>query len=233
MVRGWFLAGLAALAASLLPHDAHAAAVEAPAALTVSGVPAVPAALMEQAKPYLEYRSARLLGWHPVRRSVLIGARLDDSRQLYEVAVPGAAPRQLTFGEQPVIAGEFAPVSGDVTLALADRQGDEQYQIFRVDAGRMVSLTGDDGRNLGIRWTADGKRIGYSTTRRTGLDTDLHIMDPRDPATDRLVMEGRGGGWSFADFSADGKRALLYNYISVAISRLFEIDLEKIGRAHV
>ena len=90
----------------------------------------------------------------------------------------------------------------------------------------MVSLTGDDGRNLGIRWTADGKRIGYSTTRRTGLDTDLHIMDPRDPATDRLVMEGRGGGWSFADFSDDGKRALLYNYISVAISRLFEIDLE-------
>ena len=138
MVRGWFLAGLAALAASLLPHDAHAAAVEAPAALTVSGVPAVPAALMEQAKPYLEYRSARLLGWHPVRRSVLIGARLDDSRQLYEVAVPGAAPRQLTFGEQPVIAGEFAPVSGDVTLALADRQGDEQYQIFRVDAGRLT-----------------------------------------------------------------------------------------------
>tara|TARA_R110000782_G_scaffold99828_1_gene185736 strand:- start:32700 stop:34682 length:1983 start_codon:yes stop_codon:yes gene_type:complete len=226
MVRGWFLAGLAALAASLLPHDARAAAVEAPAALTVSGVPAVPVTLMEQAKPYLEYRSARLLGWHPVRRSVLIGARLDDNRQLYEVSVPGAAPRQLTFGEEPVIAGEFAPVSGDVTLALADRQGDEQYQIFRVDDGRMVSLTGEDGRNLGIRWTADGKRIGYSTTRRTGLDTDLHIMDPRDPATDRLVMEGRGGGWSFADFSADGKHALLYNYISVAISRLFEIDLE-------
>ncbi|MBL8646119.1 MAG: S9 family peptidase, partial [Sphingosinicella sp.] len=124
MVRGWFLAGLAALAASLLPHDAAsaagAAAVEAPAALTVSGVPAVPVTLMEQAKPYLEYRSARLLGWHPLRRSVLIGARLDDNRQLYEVAVPGAAPRQLTFGEEPVIAGEFAPISGDVTLALAD-----------------------------------------------------------------------------------------------------------------
>ncbi|MBB4632272.1 acetyl esterase/lipase [Sphingosinicella soli] len=225
MIRGWFLAGLAALAASLLPHDARAASVEAPASLIVSGVPPVPAALLEQAKPYLEYRSARLLGWHPVRRSVLIGAR-DDSRQLYEVAAPGADPRQLTFGEEPVIGGEFSPVSGDVMLALADRQGDENYQIFRVEDGRMISLTGEEGRNLGVRWTRDGARIGYSTTRRTGLDTDLHIMDPRDPATDRLVMEGRGGGWSFADFSADGTRALLYNYISVTISRLFEIDLE-------
>lgn len=224
-----FIAGIATIAASLVSAPpsalAVAASVEAPAALTASGVPAIPVTLMEQARPYLEYHSARLLGWHPVRRSMLIGTRFEDSRQLYEVAAPGTAPRQLTFAEEPVLAGEFAPVSGDVMLALSDQGGDEQYQIFRVDGRRMVSLTGDDGRNLGMRWTQDGRSIGYSTTRRTGLDTDLHIMDPRDPATDRLVMEGRGGGWSFADFSPDGSRALLYNYISVARSRIFEIDM--------
>ena len=198
----------------------------APESIAAEGVPAVPKALVDSAAPYLDYRAARLLGWHPVTRSILIGTRSETTRQLYEVGAPGAEPQQLSFSDEPVSDGEFAPIAGDVTLALADAGGDEQYQIYRLVDGEMKLLTDGKSRNLGIRWMHDGRRFGYSTTRRTGLDTDLFIMDPRDPASDTMVMAGRGGGWSFADFSADGRRALLFNFLSVTQSGLYELDLE-------
>jgi dipeptidyl aminopeptidase/acylaminoacyl peptidase len=204
----------------------RASTVAPPAELVADGVPPVPHWLDEQVRPYLDYRSARLLGWHPVSRAILIGTRSDNSRQLYEVDAPGATPRQLSFSDEPVIGGEYAPVKGDVTLAIADTGGDEQYQIYRVEDGGLRLLTDGKSRNLGVRWTSDGSMIGYSTTRRTGLDTDLHLMNPRDPSSDRMVMAGRGGGWSFADFSPDGRHALLFNYLSVAQSGLYEFDID-------
>lgn len=209
-----------------LPHPvtAHGLAVELPAALSADGVPPVPVALADRIRPYLDYRSVRLIGWHPERRSMLISTRDDDSRQLYEVTTPGAPPRQISFGNEPIASASIAPAKGDVTLAIADVAGDEEYQLYRVENDAMTPLT-YGGRNLGVRWTRDGMRIGYSSTKRTGLDTDLYMMDPRDPTTDRMVMAGLGGGWSFLDFSADGTRALLFNYISIAQSSLFEIDL--------
>jgi dipeptidyl aminopeptidase/acylaminoacyl peptidase len=198
--------------------------VPPPAAMTARGVPAVPAALLARVMPDLDYQSSRFLGWHPVRKSILVGGRSDQSRQLFELAAPGADGQQLTFGDEPILGGEFNPGSGDITIAIADEGGDENYQLYRVEAGRLTALT-SGGRNLGALWTSDGREIGYSTTRRTGLDTDLHMMDPRKPESDRLVMEGRGGGWSFADFSQDGRRALLFNFFSVAQSGLHEFDL--------
>lgn len=224
----FLIAALLCLASSLaLPvSSSRASSVELPPALTADGIPPIPVSLEARIQPYLDYRSARFLGWNPANRSMLIVTRLDDTRQLYEVAAPGAARRQLTFSEEPVLSGSYAAQRGDVTLVIADTGGDEQFQIYRVDAGRMQLLTPGAGRNLGVRWTRDGRLIGYSTTQRTGVDTDLHIMDPRDPASDHMVMPGRGGGWSFSDFSADGTRAILFNYISVAQSGLYEFDVE-------
>lgn len=219
------IAGLCGLAATALPQAApRAGSVDLPPALIADGIPPIPRHLEQRAQPYLDYRATRFFGWHPRRGSVLVGMRLDASLQLHEVAAPGAPRRQLSFGAEPILGGDFSPVAGDVAVALADTGGDEQYQIYRVEAGKMQRLTTGKGLNLGLRWTADGRQIGYSTTVRTGVDTDLHMMDPRDPATDRQVMLGRGGGWSFMDFSADGKRALLYNYLSVAQSSLYELD---------
>ena len=51
-----------------------------------------------------------------------------------------------------------------------------------------------------------GRLVGYTSTRRNGTDTDLYVMDPRDPESDRVVAEVKGGGWNFADFAPGGRQ---------------------------
>lgn len=50
-------------------------------------------------------------------------------------------------------------------------------------------------------------------------------MDPRDPSTARMVAEVSGGGWTIADFSPDGRTALVVQYIQVTKSNLHALDL--------
>jgi dipeptidyl aminopeptidase/acylaminoacyl peptidase len=50
-------------------------------------------------------------------------------------------------------------------------------------------------------------------------------MDPRDPASTRLLAERRGGGWFVLDFTPDDSKALVLNYVSVTDNELYLIDL--------
>jgi dipeptidyl aminopeptidase/acylaminoacyl peptidase len=50
-------------------------------------------------------------------------------------------------------------------------------------------------------------------------------MDPRDPATNRLVKEVKGGGWAVADFAPGNGAAVVANYVSVTKTDLYWLDL--------
>ena len=99
--------------------------------------------------------------------------------------------------------------AGDVTVIQKDVGGDEFYQLYRLDSGRLELLTDGKSRNEFGAWSSDGALVGYSSTRRNGTDTDLYVMNPRDAKTDRRVAECKGGGWNFADFSPDGAHAVV------------------------
>src|SRR5260370_1088144 len=62
------------------------------------------------------------------------------------------------------------------------------------------------------------------STRRTGKDTDLWVMNPSDPKTDRLLTELGGGGWQRLDWSADDKKILLEEELSINESYLWLVD---------
>lgn len=202
-----------------------AAIVEKPAALTADGMPAVPVELAERTRPYMEFRTAAFLGWHPRDRSMLVATRFGNTNQVHRVAQPGGAREQLTFEEDRIIAASHAPVSGDVTVVQKDVGGNEFYQLYTLANGRLTLLTDGKSRNRLGAWSRDGKRIGYSSTRRNGTDTDLYVMDPRDRATDRLVVQLEGGGWNIADFAPDGKQALVIEYVSITKSNLWLLDV--------
>ena len=203
----------------------RAAIVEKPAALTADGMPAVPAELAERTRPYMEFRTAEFLGWHPRDRSMLVATRFGNTNQVHRVAQPGGAREQLTFEEDRIIAASHAPVSGDVTVVQKDVGGNEFFQLYTLANGRLTLLTDGKSRNRLGAWSRDGKRIGYSSTRRNGTDTDLYVMDPRDRATDRLVAQLKGGGWNIADFAPDGKQALVIEYVSITKSNLWLLDV--------
>ena len=216
--------------AMMLLAPVHARAQEpviAPAEnLIVDGVPQIPAALAETAGKYGSYRSAGLADWHPVKREMLIATRFAETPQLHLVKMPEGARRQLTFFPDSVGAGRFHPNGGDYIVYAKDIGGGEWYQLYRYDmkTGSATLLTDGKSRNLPGPWSSDGDRIAYMSTRRTGKDTDLWVMNPGDPKTDHLLAQLAGGGWQPEDWSSDDRKILLKEEISINESYLWLVD---------
>jgi dipeptidyl aminopeptidase/acylaminoacyl peptidase len=202
-------------------------AVIAPAEnLVVDGIEKIPASLADTAGRYASFRSANLVDWHPTRREMLIATRFGDTPQLHMVKMPGGERQQLTFFVDAVASGRFHPNGGDYILFPKDVGGGEWYQLYRYDVatGDVTLLTDGKARNLVGPWSSSGDQIAYMSTRRTGKDTDLWVMNPADPKSDRLLTKLQGGGWQPEDWSADDKKILLREEISINESYLWLVD---------
>lgn len=219
------LANRAVLAALLLTNAPVIADVPKPEALVSDGVPPVPDTLAEATRPYMEFRAAGFSGWNVADKSIVVTTRFADTNQLHKVLMPGGARQQLTFEPEPVSAS-LSPTEA-LTIVTKDRGGDEFWQLYRLDKGRLALLTDGKSRNSLNAWSYDGKLIGYSSTKRNGTDSDLYVMDPHDPASARMVarVDGGGEGWSIAAFTRDNRRALIGRYVSVEQTLPFMLDL--------
>jgi dipeptidyl aminopeptidase/acylaminoacyl peptidase len=219
---------LATAAAPVAAQDAPAApeapAVPLPAALTAEEMPPVPLALAEQARPYLEARGAGFAGWDPTSRAALISTRFANVSQLHRVTQPMGARTQISFEAEPV-RGSYAPVKGDLIVVMKDRGGDEYYQLYTLKDGRLALLTDGKSRNSMNAWSNDGQLVSFTSTRRNGVDADVYVMDPRDPASVRMVHESKGGGWALIGFAPDKRTAYLADYRSVQDTDLYTLDL--------
>jgi dipeptidyl aminopeptidase/acylaminoacyl peptidase len=133
----------------------------------------------------------------------------------------------LTFFSDPVAGGSFQPTAGDFIVFSQDSGGGEFYQLYRYDLadGNVTLLTDGKSRNSAPRWSNNGRQIAYTSTRRTGRDTDVYLMNPADPKSDRLVIELAGGGWRISDWSEDDARLLLVEYVSINESHLHVVDI--------
>jgi len=195
--------------------------------LQVDGIPAIPRSVADAVGRYTEFRSAALWDWHPTRREILIGTRFADVAQAHAVRFPGGARTQLTFFPDRVQIARWQPAAGAYLLLQRDVGGSEFNQLYRFDpaTGTAVLLTDGVSKNDLGPWSTSGTRIAYTSTRRNKTDTDVYVMDPAAPATDRLVATVDGGGWSPLAWSPDDRTLLLLHYISVNESSLWLADV--------
>ncbi len=152
----------------------------------------------------LEARSAAIADIAPDGVEMLV--RCDDtgSMQLYRLAVGGGELTQLTFLDEPVSAARYIPGTSGIVIAV-DRGGNENYQLWRVDVngGDPTELVVEENvkHDLG-EVSRDGKFIAFASTKRNGVDIDVHVLDLTD-GTSRIVLEG---GWNHVEcFSPDGR----------------------------
>jgi dipeptidyl aminopeptidase/acylaminoacyl peptidase len=211
------------LTAAFAQESAAPPAVEKPAALVADGIPPVPAELAAQTRPYMEFRTAGFAGWNARDRSMLITTRFGNTAQVHRVATPMGDREQLSFEAEPVQGG-WSP-NGDVLAVQKDVGGSEFFQLYTLANGRLTLLTDGRSRNEINAWSHDGRLLGYSSTRRNGTDSDLYVIDPRNPSSNRMVAQVQGGGWGIADFSPDASRAVAINYLSVTKSNPYLVDV--------
>ncbi|MDQ6810103.1 MAG: hypothetical protein M3Z64_11880, partial [Verrucomicrobiota bacterium] len=169
-----------------LAADAPPKTVPVPDSLVVDGIPPIPAELAEQVGRYAESRAATFQDWNPKRNEMLILTRFADTNQAHLVAQPGGARTQLTFFPDRIDGATFDPVNGDYFIFSRGAGGNEFNQNYRYDfaTGDVTLLTDGKSRNSGPVWSHDGKTVAYTSTRRTGADTDIYTEAPADPKSD-------------------------------------------------
>jgi dipeptidyl aminopeptidase/acylaminoacyl peptidase len=194
--------------------------------LVADGIAKIPASLAETAGRYASFRSANFVDWNPATREMLIATRFADTPQIHLVKQPGGERQQLTFFADSVTNARFHPNGGGYFVFSKDIGGGEWYQLYRYDmkTGDVTLLTDGKARNLMGPWSSGGDQLAYMSTRRTGKDTDLWVMNPADPKTDRLLTKLEGGGWEPLDWSPDDSKILLAEGLSINESYLWLVD---------
>ena len=122
---------------------------------------------------------------------------------------------------------QLKPDSNLLALTL-DRGGDEFDQVYLFNPRDGLKRLLSDGKALNNRmaWDRQGKKLAYRSTRRNGRSNDIWIQDAEsdDPATLLLATED-GTLWKPVDFSRDGKKLLIQQFVSVADSRVYIMDM--------
>jgi len=210
---------------------AQGATFPIPARAEVDGVPPIPMSIVDGVSPYGQFRQARLLGWHPTERRILISTAFGNVSQIHEVRTPGGARTQLTFFRDgvSVTGGASYEPGGRYFVFRKDTSGGaETMQLFRydLDSGRITMLTDGRSRQGVPAWSSRRGLIAYSSTRRNGKDRDLWVMNPLDAGSGRMIAQF-DGTWDALDWSADDKELLALQLIAGSTeTRLWRIDVE-------
>jgi dipeptidyl aminopeptidase/acylaminoacyl peptidase len=224
-----FLAAILAvvlLASSMV--FAQSAAIAPNENLVSEGIPPIPAALAETVDRYTQFRSASLSSWHPTRREMLISTRFADTPQVHLVKFPLGSRQQMTFFPERVGGATHQPTQGDYFVFSKDIGGNEFNQNYRYDfkTGDVTLLTDGKSKNSRGAWSNRGDRMIYTSTRRTGKDTDFYSIDPANPQSDRLLSTVEGGGWGGLSWSPDDRQLLIQEYVSVNESYFWLLDTQ-------
>jgi len=199
-----------------VPALAQEAVLPIPANVKAEGVPPIPLQLVDAVSRYGEFRSADLLDWHPTERRMLVSTAFGNVPQIHEVRGPGAARTQLTFYRDGVSGGAWFAPSGKYFVFRKDTSGGgEAQQLFRFDpaSGAATLLTDGKSRNGAPAFATRKGLIAYESTRRDGRNRDIFVMNPENPASDRMLAQLEGT-WEVLDWSPDDRELLVLESVS-------------------
>ena len=195
--------------------------------LILEDIPPIPVSLPQTLSRYLNVRSARFAGWSKDSKSIFIKTRFGHVSQLHRVDEPGGARYQLTFGDEPVGEVRRQP-NGELLAITRDKGGDEFDQVYLLNPenGLLRRLTDGSALNNRMAWDRKGGRLAYRSTRRNGRSSDIWIQDTKTSVAAEVVLATEDGTlWKPIDFTRNGKKLLIQQFLSVSDSRVYVMDL--------
>ena len=196
--------------------------------LILQNIPVIPDNIKNDLTQYQNVRSAPFRGFNQEGTQIYITTRFGNVSQLHKVKSEGAARQQITFFDEPIGSISRKPLSNSIAFTM-DTGGTENNQIFLLDpnAGSSLMITDGQSRNGGALWERNGPRIAYQSTRRNGRSNDVWIMDSNNPESAEVILESPDGTWwGASDWSKDGKKILIQNYISITNAKAYILDIQ-------
>ena len=192
--------------------------------LVMENIPEISASVKERLRQYQNVRGHGFSDW--ADEGIVVSTRFGETSQVHFVKSPGGARKQVTFYDEPVGGGDVSPAGGSFVFGK-DTGGDEFFQgyLFDLSSGEVTQFTEAGTRNGGLVWRDDGQQVAWYRSTAGDPNWDILVGDPRDPASVRVAHEGEGALFP-VDYSADGTKLVVQQYISIAKSRVFTLDLE-------
>ena len=195
--------------------------------LILEDIPAIPNSIKEDLSKFQNVRSAAFRGFNSQNEGLFISTRFGNVSQLHLVKSPGAARNQITYFQEPIGSVAMHPTQSSIAFTM-DRGGSEYSQIYLLDpkSASTQMLTDGVSRNGGPLWSNSGDRIAFQSTKRNGSSNDVWVMSIDDPQNTKLILESPDGSWWGAvDWTEDDDKVLIQNYISIANSKAYIVDL--------
>jgi dipeptidyl aminopeptidase/acylaminoacyl peptidase len=156
-------------------------------------------------RQYLSVRGAVGPTISPSGKDVAFLTDITGVTQVWRVSSKSGWPDQLTFFPGGVANAVWSPARDEI-LAVADKDGDQKYQFFRVrsDGTGISPLTANPKvQHQWGGWSQDGKSIFYAANSRDERYFDCYVMDVETKKS-RRVFE-KDAVLSAAALSRDGK----------------------------
>ena len=195
--------------------------------LVIEDIPEIPEDLKQRMQQYMNTRSAGFSGWEENGGGMFIITRFGETRQVHYVSGPGAYRQQITFFDEPVSGLGVRPSKDENGfLFMKDIGGNEMYQIYyyNMEDASYELLTDGKSRNSSFLWHESGEKFAYVSNKRNGTDFDIYVANMDEPKKGEMVYEA-SGYWIPVDWTEDGNKMLVYNYISINENMIHIFDL--------
>jgi dipeptidyl aminopeptidase/acylaminoacyl peptidase len=169
------------------------------------------------------------LALSPDGNTVAYSSDIDGAFDLWIAPVAGGQPRRITkFGDRAVRQIAWSP-DGKSLVFSADRQGDEQYRLYRIDLGDEAPTElcpGPDCQRVlaATPFDAHGRYLAYAANDRDATVQDLLIQDLAEE-TERRVIPPAGAVFEPAGISPDGQWLLVTAFRSKSDTAAYLLDL--------
>ena len=196
--------------------------------LILKNIPDIPNGIKSDLSKYQNVRSAPFRGFTRSGDEIYITTRFGNVSQLHKVKENGGARRQITFFDEPIGSSARQPSGNSIAFTM-DAGGTENNQIYLLNPedGSTALLTDGKSRNGGPLWERSGSRFAYQSTRRNGQSNDIWMMNHNDPDSAELILESPDGTWwGPSDWSDDGEKILIQNYISITNAKSYILDIQ-------
>jgi dipeptidyl aminopeptidase/acylaminoacyl peptidase len=157
---------------------------------------------------------------------VLFVSNLSGQFNLWSVGIDAGRPEQLTTFTDNAVRGVAVSEEGTI-LFIADRDGDEFHQIYRIPAGggwpeQLTDLEQVQHQLWPAAWAPGGGRFAFSANSRRPEDTEVFLQE--DGGEPRYLF-GEGKYTFAASFSPDGRSLLVVDVHSNTDMSLFLVDV--------
>ena len=162
----------------------------------------------------------------PDGERVLFVTNLSGQFNLWSVGIDAGRPEQLTTFTDNSIRGVAVSDDGTI-LFIADSDGDEFHQLYRIAAGggwpeQLTDLEQVQHMLSSSAWAPGGGSFAFSANSRQPQDTEVFVQEG-DGEPRYLFGEGK---YTFAaSFSPDGRSVLVVDFRSNSDMSLFLVDL--------